>query len=189
MAHATFVKSARKDYPEHGIKKGESYYWWSFRQPGGRGGSGKYFSKTPPRPSQLTRSAFQSTLLHIEETFNDLNPESYSFVSEFESDIDSIKSDLESLKDETQEKLDNMPEGLQQGDTGQLLQTRIDEVDSLISDLDSVDFSEPEEPEGEDLKNIMAQNKLKKEEVEGFMVTERCREISDEISGFNWGIE
>lgn len=26
MARANFVKAARKDYPEHGIKKGESYY-------------------------------------------------------------------------------------------------------------------------------------------------------------------
>lgn len=50
MARA-FSRIAGKDYPEHGIKKGDLYYYWSV---GFRGR--KQMSKTPPKPSQLTGS-------------------------------------------------------------------------------------------------------------------------------------
>lgn len=57
-----------------------------------------------------------------------------------EDGIASIVSDLEELRDELQDRLDNMPEGLQEGDIGQLLQERIDALDSAISDLESIDI-------------------------------------------------
>lgn len=42
--------TARKDYPSHGIKKGDTYYHWSFyRGP-------KQMSRVPPRRSQLTQT-------------------------------------------------------------------------------------------------------------------------------------
>ncbi len=47
MARAHFVKAAAKDHPEHGIKKGESYWWWAFRS---AYGSRKVYSKTQPKP-------------------------------------------------------------------------------------------------------------------------------------------
>jgi len=50
MARA-FSRVAGKDYPEHGIKKGDTYYYWSI---GFRGA--KQMSKTRPRQSQLTGS-------------------------------------------------------------------------------------------------------------------------------------
>ena len=55
---------------------------------------------------------------------------------------DNIISDLEEIKDELQDRLDNMPEGLQQGDTGCLLQARIDSLDGAIYDLESIDFDD-----------------------------------------------
>lgn len=55
---------------------------------------------------------------------------------------DSIIADLEEIRDEQQDRLDNMPEGLQQGDTGMLLQDRIDCLESAISDLESIDFED-----------------------------------------------
>ena len=57
-----------------------------------------------------------------------------------EDGIASIISDLEELRDELQDRLDNMPEGLQEGDIGQLLQERIDALDSAISDMESIDI-------------------------------------------------
>jgi len=66
MAHATFVKSARKAIPDHGIKVGDSYYWWKFRF------GGKHISRYWPRPSQLTQSEFYSTLYGCQETIEDL---------------------------------------------------------------------------------------------------------------------
>ena len=53
---------------------------------------------------------------------------------------DDIVSELESIRDDTQDKYDNMPEGLQQGDTGCLLQDRIDCLDSAIDELNNIDF-------------------------------------------------
>lgn len=52
----------------------------------------------------------------------------------------SIADELSNLRDELQDNLDNMPEGLQEGDTGQLLQERIDNLDSAICDLESIDY-------------------------------------------------
>lgn len=51
-----------------------------------------------------------------------------------------IASALEDIRDEMQDRLDNMPEGLQDGDVGQLLQERIDSLDSAIDDLNSIDI-------------------------------------------------
>lgn len=180
MAHATFVKAARKNYPDHGIKKGESYYWWSFRSPRGKGGSGRYFSKTPPKRSQLTRSEFYSALYDIQDTVANLSPEGYDSVGSMEGDIEGIKSDLEQLQQDTQEKLDNMPEGLKDADTGQLLQERIDGVESLISDIDGLDYSEPE---ADDVKREKGESK---EDALARAVQEKCQEIKDELDGFKW---
>jgi len=47
------TQRANKDYPEQGIKKGDTYYKWSIRS--GRGGQ-TFISAKPPRPSQLTQS-------------------------------------------------------------------------------------------------------------------------------------
>ena len=52
----------------------------------------------------------------------------------------SIADELSNIRDETQDSLDNMPEGLQEGDTGQLLQERIDNLESAISDLECIDY-------------------------------------------------
>jgi len=87
MARATFVKSARKDYPDHGIKKGESYWHWAFMQ-GGRGGAKRY-SKTEPRPSQLTQSEFWGNVLGLQEG-SGATPD----LDDSESQIEDIKSQL-----------------------------------------------------------------------------------------------
>lgn len=52
----------------------------------------------------------------------------------------SIADELDTIKDDCQDSLDNMPEGLQEGDTGQLLQERIDNLDSVVSDLECIDY-------------------------------------------------
>ena len=55
------------------------------------------------------------------------------------SGVEEIISELEDIRDDLQDRLDNMPEGLQQGDTGQLLQDRIDNLESAIDELSSID--------------------------------------------------
>lgn len=67
---------------------------------------------------------------------------------------DSLIADLEEIRDDLQGRLDNMPEGLQEGDAGQLLQERIDCLESAISDLESIDFEIDEDEEMDEDKEI-----------------------------------
>jgi hypothetical protein len=175
MAKAIFVKAAQKDIYQNGkmveyeskkgkrigqtlsrldktvprdendpifIAKGESYYHWAFQY------GGKHYSKTQPKPSQLTQSNYLSQLYTIQETIADIEPGGND-------DIDSIirdtVSDLENLKDECENSLSNMPESLQSSPTGELLQERIDALDNAISELESIDVNY-DEPDDEDLR-------------------------------------
>ena len=56
--------------------------------------------------------------------------------------FEDIKSELETLRDEEQDKYDNMPESLQSGDRGETLQATIDNLESAINDMESVDYDE-----------------------------------------------
>lgn len=131
MTRLHFVKKARKNYRDHGIKRGDSYYWWKFAR------SIKQYSKDRPKQSQLTRSAFWSAFYSIEEEFSSTPTN----MEDLESFVNQIKDRLENLRDETQEKFDNMPQGLQDGDTGQQLAARVDACDELINEIDGVDQS------------------------------------------------
>lgn len=168
MAKAQFVKKARKDIPSAGIKAGESYYWWSFRF------GGKHYSKTPPKPSQLTGSAFMSQFLSIQEQFQELEAD-----ESLEDNVQNLKDELESLKDETQGSLDNMPEGLQQGSTGELLQERIDAIDGWISDLDAIDFSFDDEERNEEAEADLSDDE--KEEARQERASAFWQEKLDEV--------
>ena len=67
-----------------------------------------------------------------------------------ESTAGEIASALEELRDQQQDSLDNMPENLQQGDTGQMLQERIDSLECTIDELNNISWEDCEsEAEGE----------------------------------------
>lgn len=120
------------------IAKGESYYWWAFKN------GGKHFSKTPPKASQLTQSNYLSQLYDIQDRINEVQVDSWE---DLEGIVEEFKNELESLKDETQGSLDNMPGSLQSSPTGELLQERIDSLDNAISEFNSIDlqYEEPDE--------------------------------------------
>lgn len=181
MARVTHVKRAQKDYPAHGIKKGEPYYWWKFRF------GGKHFSKTYPKASQLTQSEFWGTV-------NELQERSQPEFDSIESERDDIVSALDDLYNELDEKFNNMPEGLQQGDTGQLLESRRDSVESAKNDIENIDIPdedavkkesdddfEPddEEPEDEDAKETRHGEALEAK------ASEIWQEIRDALGGIS----
>lgn len=174
MARAQFVEKAKKPIYKHGkrveyvsqrgkragqtltkldrsqpedendeilINVGESYYTWCFY-----GGQPQY-SKEKPKPSQLTQNWFKQELYSIQEKIEEFEPEDVEDVATF---VDDIRSDAESLRDECQEHLDNMPEQLQDSDSGQTLQERIDNLDSVIGDIDNFDSEFESEIEKED---------------------------------------
>lgn len=182
MARANFVKKAQKDIFTYGkrveyvsskgkregqtltktdrtiprddddtifIAKGESYYWWQFQN------SPKQYSKERPRASQLTQSGYLSTLYGITEQIEDFSADSAEELTSFAEDI---KGQLEELRDTTQESLDNMPENLQNSPTAELLQERVDALESAIDEFDGLDLHY-EEKEEEELEELVAEDK------------------------------
>jgi Skp family chaperone for outer membrane proteins len=150
MARVNFVKSARKDYPEHNIKKGESYYWWKFNF-----SKVRHMSKTSPKRSQLTQSSFLSSLYDIEDRIAELKADT---LEDLQADVESIKEEIESLRDEVQDHLDSMPDQLREtSSAGETLQDRMDNLESWISEFDSLDMepSEYEEANEERKKEII----------------------------------
>jgi hypothetical protein len=133
MAKVNFVKAARKDYQEHGIKKGEPYYHWSFRF------GGKRISKIKPKPSQLTNSPFTSELYAIQEEIADAAPADKDSLKDM---VDDWAGRARELGEQSQESFDNMPEGLQQGDTGQMLEERANAMSQWADDLEGVDLDD-----------------------------------------------
>lgn len=125
------VEKARKPQPEHGIAKGDTYYWWKFRR------GGKRVSKSPPRPSQLTQSEFMSTFLSLEEGLpTELQIGSNEDdVRSLAGTLEDIANELESLASEQEDKKQNMPDALQESDTGQLLEQRAERCNEIAQDL------------------------------------------------------
>lgn len=136
-------RTARKDYPAYGISKGDTYYYYYTKIRQQRGGIVKR-SLTPFKPSDLTTSEYLGTLFSIREAWE----ESDQGID----DIEAAKTELETLQEETSDKFENMPEGLQMGDTGQLLEARRDSLEEAINELDTLhgemeELEEPEEPD------------------------------------------
>lgn len=140
-------RKARKDYPREGIKAGDTYWYVKLKmQRGGR----VMRSLTPFKPSQLTQSAFKSAWLSAQEEWE-----------ASDKDADAIRAAAEAISEagqEAQNSFDNMPEGLQQGDTGQTLENRAStaediagQLESLADELEGLDEpgEEPVEPLGD----------------------------------------
>lgn len=136
-------RRANKDYPEIGIKAGEMYYTWRMRQ---GNGSVKRMSKTPPKPSQLTLSDWASPYRAFAEEIEELELDDNLY-----SELQRIAGEIRSLGEEQQAKLDNMPEGLQQGDTGQLLQSRAEACEEWADAIEALD--EPDIPNEDEVRN------------------------------------
>lgn len=142
MARVTHIKKAQKDQGpctkcHTKIKVGDPYVWWKFLRWPRSVRCAK--PECSPKPSDLTRSEFYSTLYdlgdRLQSALDDFRKEGDG--SSLSSELNDIASELRTLGEECQEKYDNMPEGLQQGDTGQLLQTRAEECDSKANELES----------------------------------------------------
>ena len=113
------------------INVGESYYTWCFY------GGQPIYSKTQPRPSQLTQNPFKQELYSIQEKIEDFDAgDDTDAIAEF---VEEITGDLESLRDTCQESFDNIPEQLQDAPAGQTLQERIENLDGAISEFENID--------------------------------------------------
>ena len=115
MPRVIFVKKARKDNPA--VKKGESYFHWKFRF------GGKYYSKTRPKASQLTQSEYLSQMYGYEEQLAEIEFDSIEGIKDM---IGELADEIESFGEEQEGKRNNMPESLQDSESGELLERRAD---------------------------------------------------------------
>ena len=124
-----YHRKARKDYPSNGIHRGDMYYTVSLKT--GPRSSQTLRSLKPFRPSQLTSSAFKKGWFAAQETLVD--------EPNFNADtIGKIMEDIESIKEDVEGSFENMPENLQDGATGEMLQERINRCDDCHNELDSL---------------------------------------------------
>lgn len=190
MAKVHAVKKARKDYPEAGIKRGDTYYWWQFLH------SAPTRSKSYPKQSQLTRSAHKSEAYSIVEEIEMFS--TGDIISNGEGLVGDLVDRIRELAQQSQDSLDNMPEQLQEGDTGQLLQQRVEDMEQWADELDGIDChidadelkSEAEEEAEDELQDdpdLDVENRI--EELYDEKVEYRAEEILQEIQGCEPNIE
>lgn len=162
MTTLHFVKKARKTFRGTGIKRGDAYFWWAFRNRSGP--SIIHRSKEKPRRSRLTRSEFEATLWNAEDSVA-------AAVVAFRQDGDheALREACEDAADSVEEageecasKRDNMPEGLQDCGTGELLGERAEACERIVQDLRSAAFTNEDENDRE--------------------------ETASEVEGISWGV-
>jgi hypothetical protein len=121
------LRKAAKAYPAQGIEKGDQYYFAQIKT--GPRSSRIIRSKSPIPRSQLTTSDFLSQLYSIEDN---------SFVGIDGPDgLREVAETIRELGQEQQEKYDNMSDGLQQGDTGVMIEERANGMESWADNIDS----------------------------------------------------
>lgn len=130
------------------IPAGSTYYEWTFYK------CPTIRSLTKPKPSQLTRSEFLSTVYSWQENIS----ESVE-IEDVEAFISERIDEINTLRDETEDKLYNMPEQLQYAPTGELLQNRMDSLDEMISELEAITIDEDSDLEevNEEINSIIYQ--------------------------------
>lgn len=139
MTRAHFVKKARKDNPV--VKAGSSYWWWKFAY------RRKQYSATRPRSSQLTQSRWGEVLV-IEEDFDDSIARASS-TEDLEGAAQEAVDQLRAIADEFQESIYNMPEQLQDSETANQIQERVDNLNNAADTMEALDWIEPEDAKEE----------------------------------------
>lgn len=181
MPRVNFVKKARKNYPDEGIKKGDSYFHWKFRY------GGLHRSRTHPKQSQLTQSEYLSEAYSIEEDLAELTAET---VAEDGFSLDEYIDRIRALGEMAEERRSNMPDQLQDSETGELLQNRADAMEDWASQLEAIDvnidrdsilaeiYGEGGEDEGKTMDDAVQE-----------AILEKAEEILEEIQGCNVDIQ
>ena len=117
-------RKAAKDYPDSNIKKGEKYFTWKFRF------GGRRRQKDRPLPEQLTQSGYLQEWYPLQRE-----------IESFDGSADDLNTLVERVRDlgqEEQDKLENMPESLQDGPSGEILRERSEECEERVSTLEDL---------------------------------------------------
>jgi DNA repair exonuclease SbcCD ATPase subunit len=157
MARLHHVRKARKNNKAHGVRKGEPYWWASFRT-GGRFIKRYWTSK--PRRSSLTQSEYYAALWDAEDDLQDfLKTLDHSLDEKEDEDQGSDEEDaasvaitgwaemaaeavetaigsVEDLKDDVDGKISNLESSFPGSNALETLQERSEELDTLLQGLE-----------------------------------------------------
>ena len=141
MARINTVNKSRKENRCGGCGKiipvGSKYFYVDFY-------SGRHAVRCAScgfKPYETTENPYLQTLYQIQYEYgNKLSELTPTSLDEPNSLRDDLVSELESLRDEVQERFDNIPEQLQDGEAGSLLQERIESLEEAISDIENEDL-------------------------------------------------
>jgi hypothetical protein len=150
MPRAHYVKAARKANPV--AEPGEPYFWWKFRH------GGKRYSKTRPRPSQLTQSEKLSRTYALIERIEDLerpeadDPEALAAAIDAAiAVLDDVASEAREIAAEYQESAESIRAVFSDSETAdqcdekaEALEGWADEADTARDSLEGVDEDDPE---------------------------------------------
>ncbi len=125
------------------IKRGDAYKWIKFRF----GGRRIKCADCDFKASELTQSEFLGQVYDLNDRIAAITDD--MSLEDIQSEVDDIATEFENLASECEDKLSNMPEGLQQGSVGEMLQSRSDSCNEVAGNLQGVDFDFDEESERE----------------------------------------
>jgi len=140
--------TAKKDYPEHGISKGDVYYHWTpFR-------SFKRYSKEYPRPSLVEPNGTRASYLALQESLSDeLN--GAETMEDLRSAVETAASEAEAVSEELAEKASNIEDGFGHStEKSEGFSEQADEVSNWASELEGLsldDFDIDDLEEGQDV--------------------------------------
>ena len=129
------TQKANKDYPEQGIKKGDTYYSWAFRY------GGKYKSKTPPKASQLTQSKMSGAYAAGEELSDAID--AATTPQDIADALNQCAEDVRSVAEEYRESADNIREKFSESPTIDDCEEKADTLEGWADSLEG-DASEVE---------------------------------------------
>ena len=139
MARAHYVAKARKDNPA--VKAGEPYWWWQFRY------GPKRYSATCPKSSQLTQGRWGEVLI-AEEAYWDAIAAA-TCKEDLAGALDEAAGTLRDTASEFEDSIVNMPESLQDSDTAQRIQERVDVLNDAADEFECFEFTDAEEAKEE----------------------------------------
>jgi len=137
-------RTARKDYPEYDIKKGDMYYTWAFRYGGVRK------SKTRPRPSQLTSSKM-SGVYAAREAMEDAVAafRGERCLDTLKSEIESAIEDARSVAQEYRDSADSIRDTFPESTTADECEEKADSIEEWCDNVESVKDALDDQPEQE----------------------------------------
>ena len=146
---------ARKDSPKAcpQAKKGDTYYYWRTRLKGQRSGVTRC-SMRRPRPSQLTRSEYLGEVYELREEIEDAMGE-FTDPDDLAAARDEWAQRARDIAEAQDEKLNNMPDGLRQGDSGMLLEERRDVMESWAGDIESMELPDCDDLDEDDCRQAI----------------------------------